>query len=132
MGLRAQVVDLVGLDLVDEPDQPGRVAEVPMVQEELDLLLVRIAVEVIYALGVEGGRAADEPVHLVALLEELLGEEGSVLAGDAGDQRAGQGGDGREPERGSAGGPTSALFWLLSREAPTLMVGGESSRATLR
>ena len=38
------------------------------------------------AAGIEGGGAADEPVHLVALLEEEFGEVGAVLAGDAGDE----------------------------------------------
>ena len=32
--------------------------------------------------------AADDGVHLVALLEQQLGEIGAVLAGDAGDQCA--------------------------------------------
>ena len=31
--------------------------------------------------------AADHAVHLVALLEQQLGEVGAVLAGDAGDER---------------------------------------------
>ena len=32
-------------------------------------------------------RAADDAVHLVALLEQQLGQVGAVLAGDPGDER---------------------------------------------
>jgi hypothetical protein len=45
-----------------------------VVEAQADALLVRIAVQVLDPLGVEARRAADDPVHLVALLEQLLGE----------------------------------------------------------
>jgi len=86
--LRTEVVDLVGLQLVEHAHEPRGIRQVGMVQEQLDLLGVRVAVQVVDALGVEGRRAAHEPVHLVALLEQLLGEEGAVLSGDAGDEGA--------------------------------------------
>ena len=50
--------------------------------------LVRVVVEVLDAPGGERARAADEPVDLVALVEQQLGEVRAVLAGDAGDGRA--------------------------------------------
>ena len=37
--------------------------------------------------GVEAGRAPDDAVDLVALVEQQLGQVRAVLAGDAGDQR---------------------------------------------
>jgi hypothetical protein len=37
-------------------------------------------------LGVEGGSAADDAVHLVTLRQQQLGEVGTVLTGDAGDE----------------------------------------------
>ena len=91
VGHRAEVVDLVGLDVADEPDQVGRVAKVAVMQR--DLLHVDIAdeilhVEVLDAAGVEGGGTADEPVDLIALAEQELREVGTVLPGDAGDERA--------------------------------------------
>jgi hypothetical protein len=46
---------------------------------------VRVAVQVVDAVGVEERRAALDAVHLVALVEQELGEIGAVLAGDAGD-----------------------------------------------
>ena len=65
-------------------DRPCRVA---VVEEELDVLLVAVPVDGIDPLGVERRRAPDDAVDLVALVEELLGEERPVLTGDAGDQR---------------------------------------------
>ena len=40
MGLRAEVVDLVGLQLVEQAHEPARVAEVAVVQEQAHVLLV--------------------------------------------------------------------------------------------
>ncbi len=64
-----------------------RVGQVRVVEEEPRLRLVRIAVEVVDPPGVERAGAADQPVDLVALLQEKLGEVRAVLAGDPGDQR---------------------------------------------
>ena len=89
MGLRAEVVDLVGLELVEQPHEAAGVGEVAVVQEELDAALVRVAVEVVDPVGVEGRGAADDAVDLVALVEQQLGEVGAVLAGDAGDEGLG-------------------------------------------
>ena len=69
MALRAEVVDLVGLQLVDELDEASRLREVTVMEEEPHVLLVRVAVEVVDAIGVEAGRAAHEAVHLVAAVE---------------------------------------------------------------
>jgi hypothetical protein len=86
--LSAEVVDLIGLDLVDQAHQARGLREVGVVQQQAHLLLVGIAVEMVDPLGVERGRPAHEPVDLVALLEQLLGEEGPVLPSDAGDHGA--------------------------------------------
>ena len=88
---RTEVVDLVRLHVADDADEVGAVAEVAVVQ--LDLLDVDVTdevihVEVLNALGVEAGRAADEAMDLVALVEQELSEVGAVLAGDAGNQCA--------------------------------------------
>jgi hypothetical protein len=45
---------------------------------------VRVVVEVLDALGVEGAGAADEAVHFVIFREQQLGQVRAVLAGDAG------------------------------------------------
>ena len=57
-------------------------------QEEPGLGLVRVDVEVVDPPGVELARAADQAVHLVALVEQQLGQVRAVLAGDARDEGA--------------------------------------------
>jgi hypothetical protein len=87
VALGAEVVDLVGLELVEELGQRRRVGQVPVVGEKADARLVRVVVEVIDPVGVEARGTADDAVDLVALLQQELGQVGAVLAGDAGDQR---------------------------------------------
>ena len=87
VALGGEVVDLVGPHPVQELDQVGRVADVTVVQEEPDPIDVGILVEMVDALGIEGGGAADDAVDLVAFAEEELGEIRAVLAGDARDER---------------------------------------------
>ena len=65
-----------------------RVVEVAVVEEEAHAALVRVAVEVVDALGVERARPPHDAVHLVPLVEEELGQVRAVLSGDAGDQRS--------------------------------------------
>jgi hypothetical protein len=80
---RAEVVDLVRLDLPDQVDQADPVGEVAVVQ-----LQVRVVVQVVDPAAVEQRRAADQAVHLVALVQQQLGQVRAVLARDAGDERA--------------------------------------------
>jgi hypothetical protein len=82
----AQVVDLVGLHLLHDAGEVGAVGQVTIVQHEVAVVDVRILVEVVDPVRVEGGGAALDAVHLVALLQKELGEVGAVLAGDAGDE----------------------------------------------
>ena len=86
MALRAEVVDLVGLELVEQLHHLHRVGEVAVVQEEPHAVHVGIAVEVVDPAGVEGRGPPDDAVHLVALFEQQLREIGAVLARDAGDE----------------------------------------------
>ena len=52
MALGAQVVDLIGLHLLDDPDQVGAVGEVAVVEHQARIALVRVLVEVIDPGGV--------------------------------------------------------------------------------
>ena len=87
MPLGGEIVDLVRLRLLHDADQVGRIRHVPVVQDELLVRLVRILVEMFDPPRVEGRRPALDPVDGVALLQEQLGEIGTVLPGRAGDQR---------------------------------------------
>jgi hypothetical protein len=86
MALRGEVVDLVGLRLLDDAQQGERIGHVAVVQDEAAIGIVRILVEMIDALRIDERGAALDAVHDVALAEQELGEVGAVLAGDAGDQ----------------------------------------------
>ena len=78
--LRGEVVDLVRLGFRDRIDERVLVEEVAV--QELDGVD-----EVRDPLEVADARAADEPEHLVALPEQVLGQVGAVLTVDAGDER---------------------------------------------
>lgn len=84
--LAPEIVDLVGLHGGQQIDQPGPVGEVAVVQEEPSIRVVLVLVEMIDPRRGEGGRPADQTMHLVALAEQKLGQVRPVLAGDAGDE----------------------------------------------
>jgi hypothetical protein len=86
MALRREVVDFVGLHLLDDAHQAGTVGHVAVVQREATIHSMRILVQVIDAVGVEQRCAALDAVHLVTLVEQELGKIGAILAGDAGDE----------------------------------------------
>ena len=86
MAHRRQVVDLVGLDLLDDAHQAGRVGQVTVVQREMPAVDMRILVQVVDAVGVEQAGATLDAVDLVALLQQQFGQIRAVLAGDAGDE----------------------------------------------
>ena len=54
VALGGEVVDLVGLVLLDEADEVGRIGQVAIVHEEARLALMRIDVEIIDTGRVEG------------------------------------------------------------------------------
>jgi hypothetical protein len=56
-------------------------------QLEADVFVVRILVQVINAIGIEGGRAAFDAMHGVALAEQELSQIGAVLPRYSRDQR---------------------------------------------
>jgi hypothetical protein len=72
VGLGGQVVDLVGLDLLDDAHQAGGVGQVTVVQGEGPVVDVRVLVQVVDAVGVEQAAAALDAVHFVALLQAAV------------------------------------------------------------
>ena len=67
MTLRRKIVDLVRLNLVDQLDEIGAVAEITIVEKQLHPIDVRILVEMVDSLGVEGRSAANNAVNLISL-----------------------------------------------------------------
>ncbi len=86
MRLRAEVVDLIGLDLVDELVNDARIGEIAVVEVEPAGWIVRVLVDLVNPAGVERTGSPDNPVDLVSLLQEEFGEVRPVLSGDAGDE----------------------------------------------
>jgi len=54
MALGGEVIYLVRLRLLDDPNQVSGICQVAVVHEEIHVPLVRVPVQVVYALGVEG------------------------------------------------------------------------------
>jgi hypothetical protein len=61
-----QVVNLVGLHLLHNADDVGRVAQVAVVQVQAHRIVVRVLVQVVDPLGVEQRAASLDAVYLVA------------------------------------------------------------------
>lgn len=86
MALRAQVVDLVGLHLLQDAGEVAGIRQVAVVQHEVLVIDMGIFVDMVDPLGIEKGGAALDAVNFVALFEQKLCQVGTVLAGDAGDE----------------------------------------------
>ena len=86
MALSAEVVDLIGLYLLDDSLEVAAVGEIAVMEGEAWIDFVRVLIEVIDAGGVEGGGASFDAVDGVALLKEELSKIGAVLAGDPSDE----------------------------------------------
>ena len=87
MALGTQVVDLIGLHLLDDPNQVGAVRQVPVVQHQPRVGLMGVLIKVIDTACVEAAGAALNPVHHITFLQQQLRQIAAVLAGDPSDQR---------------------------------------------
>ncbi len=85
VALGGEVINLVGLDFLNDADEVGGIRQVPVMQAETAVIDVRIFVDMIDAVGVEARRPAFDAVHLVTLVEQEFGEVGTILAGYTGD-----------------------------------------------
>ena len=86
MALGTEVIDLIGLHLLNDPDQVGAIGEVAVVENQAGISFMRVLVEVINSTGIETARAALESMHLVTLLQQQLRQVAAVLPGDTGNQ----------------------------------------------
>ena len=87
VALGGQVVDLIGLMLLDQTNEIGGVSQITIMHEEARITLVRVDVEIIDAGGVERGGAALDAVDGVALLQQQAREVCAILARNTGDER---------------------------------------------
>ena len=81
MALRREIIDFCRSDLADDAQNAHRVAQVSVVQMKM-----RMALQMGNALAVVDGGAAYGAMHLVAFLQEKLGQIRTVLSGDTGDK----------------------------------------------
>lgn len=82
--LSAQVVDLVGLYLLQDTRQVRGIGQVAIVQDQLLIIGMRILVDMVDTLGVERRRTTLNAVNLIAFGQEKLSQIGSILSGNAG------------------------------------------------
>ena len=86
MALGTEVVDLIRLHVLNNPDQVGAVSEIALVQNQARITLVGILVKMIDPTGVERARTPLNPMNLVAPHQQQLSQVASTLPGDASDQ----------------------------------------------
>jgi len=86
VALRAEVIDFVRLDLMEEIRQVTGDAEVSVVEVHARFGIVKVPIEVIDPLRVERRGAPDEPVDLIPLVQQELGQIRAVLTGDSRDE----------------------------------------------
>ena len=67
MRLRRQIVDLIRLHLLYDVDQRCRISHIPVMQDELGILVMRIFVDMIDARSVEQRSAPLDAMHFVSL-----------------------------------------------------------------
>jgi hypothetical protein len=84
--LRGKIVDLGRLRLLNDADDVGRIRHVAVMQEERRLALVRIDIEMVDTLGVQGRRAPLHAVDDITLFQKELGKVAAVLARHARDE----------------------------------------------
>src|SRR5215813_3565068 len=80
MALSREIVNLVGLVLLDQADHIGGVSKIAIVHEKSRLVFMRINVEIIYARGIERGRSTFDAMHHVSFFQQEAGQMGAVLS----------------------------------------------------
>ena len=83
MGLRTEIVNLIGLDLVDQTTEAGSVCQVAIMKMKSNFSLVRVRVDVIQTIRIESGRPANDAMHLIAFGEQELGQVRAILPRDS-------------------------------------------------
>jgi hypothetical protein len=84
MGLRPQIVHLVGSNLFDDASQTGGVGQIAVVKEKPRLRRVRIGVQMLDTAGIEAAAASDDRMNFIFLAKKKLGKIRPVLPGDSG------------------------------------------------
>lgn len=70
MALCREIVDLMRLHLLDDANQIRCIGEIAVVENHSATGVVRVAVQVVDSVGVEGRRASLHAMHLVTLVQQ--------------------------------------------------------------
>jgi hypothetical protein len=65
--------DFIRLDIVNQMSQLARIGKISMVKEQLGLGFVRILVDVLDSVGIEGAGSAYQSMYLIALMQKKFG-----------------------------------------------------------
>ena len=68
MAVGTKVVDLIGLHLLDDPDQVGAICEIAVMKDQPGVVLMGVLIKVIDPGGVETACSSLNPMHRIALL----------------------------------------------------------------
>ena len=74
MALRAQVIDLVGVDSFEHPPQSRAVGQIAIVQSQPGATEMRVVIEMVDAASIEETNAPHHAMYFVAFREEELGK----------------------------------------------------------
>jgi len=85
MALCSEMIDFIGLDVIDKIRELPGIREIAIMEEELVALCMGVRIDMVDTAGIEGAGTADKAVDFITLREKEFGKVGTVLAGDAGD-----------------------------------------------
>jgi len=86
MALGRQVVNLIGPDLLENPNQVGGIGQISVMEDHFPIFFMGILIEMVNAVCIEQRGPALDTVHLIALGKQKFSKIGPVLAGDAGNE----------------------------------------------
>ena len=77
-----QVVNFIGLHLLDDPRQVHRIGHIAVMEGEIPVLDVGVLIDMVYPLGIEEGTAPFQSVYHIPFFQEELAQVGTILSGD--------------------------------------------------
>lgn len=87
MALCGKIVDLIGLRLLHDPQQVGRVDHIAIVENEARMCLVRILIDMFDAAGIKRRGPPLDTMHRIALAQKQFGQIGTILTSHPSNKR---------------------------------------------
>lgn len=86
MALSAQIINFIRLHLLNNSNQVCAICEIAIMKGQSLILLMRILIKMINAAGVETTGTPLDAMHGISLLQQQLGQIGTILACDTGNE----------------------------------------------